>query len=327
MPDLQQASLGQLIEATSPGRDFILLGDTSHAESSLQMAVLDPQTIASMQRAGVKHLCLEVSRDAQFYVDDYYSGKLSFEQLQEVFSNYQRTYFSPEENAQGAKAYPEMIRAAKDAGIKVHFVDKGDADFVGQPPATPEEKRMGEIWNKQEQLQASDPAQIRVYMQGLEDQEPGINARFQAYAANLIASRLRFDHKIASEMETMAKDGKVVIFYGDTHIANGPALMPELGDRGIYIALRAPEDKSPEDPRRFTPEYTFYPGAGVDGPPLALPGAQAAPQAVAPVPLCADMQTAIAGFASVMDGVGADNSWKAPNAATGISGQQQVNAL
>lgn len=250
-----------LLQKVGKHKDFILLTDT-HPETSIAHTVLAESSIAAMKEMGVKHLCLEVPKEAQGDIDKYFKGEVPFKAIEDAYHRqFGMPWLSDEENKAHAELYLQMLKNSKESGIKVHYVDT-----LSPEPVAKENPYLATLHDKTiESTQGFSPERMEKYWEDLEKQHPNIKEDLSAFINTRHDQRFERDREIAAQMKVMAADGKVVLFYGAEHITrSGENYQKLLGDKAVSISMRKTVDASAgmptEEVSADLTSYVFFTG-------------------------------------------------------------------
>lgn len=228
---LYLTTLPVLIAHAAKGKDFIFIGETTHNSASIAMAPITNDSIRALAKAGVKHLCLEVPKEAQHIVDAYERNAISFDEMKKQFGAVSRPWFNAQENQAYSEQFSEMHRVTKESGIHVHFVDTAEPE-----PIVREQPDMDKLFTELAAIQ--DPNKKGAYLQERDQKIPGTITKYRHFVETMLAQRYARDEAIAEQMKLMAKDGKVAMIYGASHFSKKRDFNELVGkDRATVIVL------------------------------------------------------------------------------------------
>jgi len=236
---------------------FVVLGDMDHRETGIIRAIITPDNMQAMAAQGVTHMFMERTASASHVINAYQDGTLSFDKMKTALRPYGPDMLgggnvahvlTPEQFQDHVDLMAESVRAAKEAGIRMHFVEHGaGSDVLGkmaqaqqayianatmaaitaysaQNPAAAAE--LMSIATKQST--DTTPAETQriesfmtQWMNDHPDERTRVMAGYNTLNQNLEAehARLRIDadRGLAAEIVSITGTGKGVVIYGGAH--------------------------------------------------------------------------------------------------------------
>lgn len=268
------SQLAPLLREVSSQHQFTVIGDSDHSDARLPRALAQSENIKALVDSGVRHLFLERPQHMDSLLRRYESGEFTDDHFRILLNSMTPSAqvglgaqsFSPQQAQEVALAMADLIIAAKENGIKVHFVDDSAVgqkldqlvdvtakterkiiDFAlasmdHHQPAAAEQLRLklaneGITHEFGNQIFAHlksvmSPSQLNTYF---DEAMSGVRMAQDDWAK----ARIDGDRELAQRILGLAGTEKATIFYGNAHGLHQDDLDNHLGDaRRIVLASK-----------------------------------------------------------------------------------------
>lgn len=237
---------------------YLVLGDTDHRETGIVAAATSPEAMRAMAAQGVTHMFMERDANAQKVIDSYQNGDLSFDKMKTALRPYAPAMLgggavavplSPEQIDQQLDVMADAVRNAKDAGIKMHFMERGAGSLIltemnqaqnayiykvtmdsisahaAQDPAAAAELADIAVRDSQRKTTPQETQKLEAFMGKWMEEHPEEKAKASAgfYNLNVEAqqrharARIDADRELAADITKITGAGKGVVLYGAAH--------------------------------------------------------------------------------------------------------------
>lgn len=226
-------------------RQFFLMSDGGHDGLSNERLFSQQGFIQGLASQGVKHIFLEVDAAHQPDVEEFYNGRISAQELSSRIGV--AAALDPNERQQQKVLEAQFFEHARNAGIRIHFVDpKNQVDSIYPDRAhvnalIREGVARGEVTTDE---QAGEIA--KKYNLTLAD--------IHEYSDLLLQERSAHDQTVAQTIRQLAGHDRAVVVYGSLHLAPGEEHLPaQLGrDKSLVAFMQTPDSVG-----QISPDYVL----------------------------------------------------------------------